>query len=124
MYRTKDTDLAGNAPVAVTTLTKADKFRIAASGYDVHLEDIFFGMEQIEYRPGQAIRNTPTIGGPLQPAIDALKERGVATGENVGDFMDALDMTNPELHAIACGCNGDEVSGAELKTRFLDLVDG
>lgn len=78
----------------------------------------------VEHLKLETLRALKTGGTVLEPAQKALVKAGVPVGETVGEFMDALSITQDELHHAVCWCHEQSsyMTGSLAQARFSDLA--
>ena len=111
------------AAAVTPALTKAETFRIAASGYDHMKTRVFDGMCLLEHLDLIRFRAFDIIGTPLEPAATALAERGVNVGTSFGSLMDATSWTQEDIHELSCKCRGETAAGDTIASRFMRLAE-
>jgi hypothetical protein len=81
----------------------------------------FGGLYLVAGTPIDKLRAVKVTGTAFEPVRMALVDAGLDTGDTVGDIMDAVPLTKPEVHELICECNGSEITGADLADRFGGL---
>jgi hypothetical protein len=94
---------------------------VVAAHYGQQRNQRFTAIPDIEGTDEAKFAMLPTAGTILEPAVNALTAAGVHVEPTMGGLMNALGLSQQEVHELACECHGAEVSGAVMEYRFENL---
>jgi len=76
----------------------------------------------VENMDPATLKATPTYGRVLDPVVEKLNALGIPTKSTVGSVMQNLDLTQDEVHNLACYCLDEEVIGHDMADRVRYLI--
>lgn len=85
--------------------------------------EFFDTIENLERDNLRVVRAMPTIRTVLEPVVEYLNAAGYPTEPTVGGVMDTLQITQGEVHDLACDCLGPKMKGHEVAKWVADLND-
>ena len=82
----------------------------------------FKPLKNVDKMDPATLKATPTHGRVFDGFVAKLNALGIPTRSTVGSVMENLDLTQGEVHNLACYCLGEEVTGHDMADRVRRLI--
>ena len=112
------------ATALTAPFTRAQMIEIAADALRAHGETLFNTIRDVERTAPDDLAKVATAGTIFAPVVVALNAHGVPTEGKVGGVMCVLELTQHEVHVIACWCHemSDTMMARVGAARFDQLI--